>query len=130
LKVLHSSRDKSEPKDEDLDERTKQAANDVLSNQVYAGKTVIMVWEHKRIASKKHNEAQTSLRALLRLDEAKTPPPASWEDDNYNFFWVVTYGPGKQVTVDTSRETFTGKFADLPDNDWGKPEHHKGKDCE
>jgi hypothetical protein len=33
--------------------------------------------------------------------------------------------------VDTQhREAFTGKFAALPDNDWGEPEQNKGKDCE
>ena len=58
-------RDKGEEKDGDLDEATRQAAQDVLTNSAYAGKTVVMVWEHKRIASKEHNAAQTSLWTLL-----------------------------------------------------------------
>ena len=116
-------------KDDDLDERTREATRDVLTNPSYAGKTVIMTWEHKRIASD-NSDNKVTLRQLLRLDQAKTPPPASWEGDNYNFFWIVKYGPGTQVTVDTSRQTFTGDFADLPDNDWGKREHGAGKNCE
>jgi hypothetical protein len=121
-------RDKGNEKNRDLDKATKHAARDVLTNPAYAGKTVIMVWEHKHIASKKNNAAQTSLRALLHLDQATPPPPKKWKSDNYNFFWVVTYGPGKRVKVDTSqRQAFTGKFADLPNNDWGEPENPNGK---
>jgi hypothetical protein len=123
-----AGREKGGEKDGDLDKSTKEAAQDVLTNPAYAGKTVIMVWEHKRIASKENNAAQTSLRALLHLDQATPPPPEKWEGENYNFFWIVTYGPGNQVTVDTSqRQSFTGKFAGLPDNRWGKREHDKGK---
>jgi hypothetical protein len=123
--------EKGEEKDEDLDKSTKEAANDVLTNPAYSGKTVIMVWEHKRIASKENNATQTSLRELLHLDQATPTPPEKWEGENYNFFWIVTYGPGKKPTVDTHRqETFTGQFADLPDNGWGKPEQNKGKNCE
>jgi hypothetical protein len=121
-------RDKGNQKDSDLDKATKRAAQDVLNNPAYRGKTVIMVWEHKHIASKDNNKAQTSLRALLRLDRANPPPPKKWKGDNYNFFWIVSYGPGNRVTVDTSqRQAFTGKFADLPDNDWGEPEDPKGR---
>jgi hypothetical protein len=124
-------RGKGEEKDSDLDEATKAAAQDVLTNPAYAGKTVVMVWEHKRIASEEHNAARTSLRTLLRLDQATTPPPKKWEGENYNFFWIVTYGPGNRVTVDSSQhQTFSGKFAVLPDNGWGEPEQNKGKDCE
>ena len=121
-------RDKGNEKVSDLDKATKHAARDVLANPAYAGKTVIMVWEHTHIASRDSNKARTSLRALLRLDRADPPPPKKWKGDNYNFFWIVTYGPGNRVTVDTSqRQAFTGKFADLPDNDWGEPEDPKGK---
>ncbi len=112
--------------DKALDEATKAAAEDVLTNSAYAGKTVIMVWEHKRIASKEHNAAKTSLRALLNLDQA----PKKWEDDNYNYFWIVTSGPGNQVTVETKQQAFTDRFANLPNNAWGAPEQNKGADCE
>jgi hypothetical protein len=123
-------REKGQEKDDDLDKATREAAQDALTNPAYAGKTVIMVWEHSRIASEKHNAAKTSLRTLLRLDKADTPPPEKWEGENYNFFWVVEYGPGDRVKVDASgRQAFTGPFADLPDNKWGKKEHHKGN-CE
>jgi hypothetical protein len=132
LSVQHSARDKSQQKDDDLDRLTKEAAHDVLTNPAYTGKTVIMVWEHERIASDEHNAAQTSLRELLHLDQAKTPPHKKWQGKNYNFFWVVNYGPGNKVTVDASQhQTFTGRnFAALPDNKWGDPEQNKGKDCE
>jgi hypothetical protein len=118
-----AGRKEGNEKDSDLDKATKDAARKVLNDPAYRGKTVIMVWEHKRIASREHNAAQTSLRALLRLDQANPPPPEKWEDDNYNYFWIVTYEPGGQVTVDASqRQTFTGNFADLPNNAWGAPE--------
>ena len=39
-------RDKGNEKVSDLDKATKHAARDVLANPAYAGKTVIMVWEH------------------------------------------------------------------------------------
>jgi hypothetical protein len=124
-------RGKGEEKDSDLDEATKAAAQDVLTNPVYEGKTVIMVWEHKRIASEEHNAARTSLRTLLHLDQATNPPPKKWEGENYNFFWIVTYGPRNLVMVDTSQDqAFTGKFFVLPDNGWGEPEQNKRKDCE
>ena len=123
-------RDKGKEKDSDLDTATQQAAQDVLTNSAYADETVIMVWEHKRIASDKHNSARTSLRTLLRLDQATPPPPEEWEDDNYNFFWIVTYGPGNQVTVEIKQQTFTDTFDDLPNNAWGAPEQNKGADCE
>jgi hypothetical protein len=112
----------------ELDARTKDAVRDVLNDHAYDGKIVIMVWEHKRIANKKHNATQTSLWALLHLDQAPTPPPAKWEGTNYNFFWIVTYGSGNRVKVETSRQRFTGSFADLPDNDWKVPEPVTG-DC-
>jgi hypothetical protein len=132
LKVQHSSRDKELQKDEDLDRLTKEAVHDVLTNPDYRDKTVIMVWEHNRIASDDNKKAGTSLRELLRLDEAKTPPHKKWQGENYNFFWIVNYGPGNKVTVDdTQHQTFTGKkFAALPYNGWGKPEKTKAKDCE
>jgi hypothetical protein len=132
LKVQHSARDKNEPKDDDLDRLTREAAHDVLTNPAYNGKTVIMVWEHKRIASDEHNKAQTSLRELLHLGQAAKPPHEKWQGENYNFFWIVNYGPGNKVTVDaTQHQTFTGKkFAALPDNGWNEAEQNKGKDCE
>ena len=39
---------------------------------------------------------------------------------------------GKPVKVDISqRQSFTGKeFADIPNNDWNKPENPAGKGCE
>jgi hypothetical protein len=114
-------------KKSDLDSATEAAVKDVLTN--YAGKTVVMVWEHKHIASEDTNDDRTSLRALLQLDHANPAPPKKWEGDNYNFFWIVTW-PANQVTVEIRQQTFTDPYTKLPNNAWGAPALNKGADCE
>ena len=59
-----------------LNARTQQAANDVLTNPAWNGKTVVMVWEHKHIANKKLEKPgsgkKVTLRELLNLDQLGT----------------------------------------------------------
>ena len=88
-------KDAKDEKEDDLDQRTKEAVRDVLKNPAYAGKTVIMVWEHKRIASEDHNKDRDEPVEALAPRPSQTPPPAKWEGENYNFFWIVTYELGK-----------------------------------
>jgi hypothetical protein len=124
---LQPKGDEGKVKKSDLDSATKAAAQDALTN--YAGKIVVMVWEHKHIANEETNDAGTSLRALLGLDQATKPPPDKWEGNNYNFFWIVTW-PGNQVTVEIKQQTFAAPFDNLPNNAWKAPELNKGADCE
>ncbi len=110
-----------------LDARTREAANDVLTNPAWNGKTVVMVWEHKHIANKKlekaHHKTGVTLWQLLGLDRVGAPD--KWEGDNYDYFWIVTYGnPNSSVpTAFTSvKQTFDAPYDAVPQNDWGKPE--------
>ena len=67
-----------------LNRRTQEAAHDVMTDPRYAGKTVVMVWEHKHIANKKLEDAfpgeAVTLRQLLKLDKLHGVPErvAEW----------------------------------------------------
>ena len=75
-------------KDLDINRRTQEAAHDVLSDPRYAGKTVVMIWEHKHIAHPKLEKdfpgEQVTLRQLLRLDQV-AGVPRDWPNSNYRF---------------------------------------------
>ena len=106
--------------------------DDWVSNPAYAGKTVIMVWEHKHIAKRKLEEdypnEQVTLRQLLHLDGLKDVPK-SWPDENYDFFWIVEYESGTQVPTRFRmlRQDFAAPFDNLPANGWeeAEPKHQK-----
>lgn len=112
-----------------LNLRTQQAAADILTNPLYNGKVVVVVWEHKHIANKKLEAAypgvKVTLRQLLNLDQLSTPPPDTWKGDNYDYFWIVTYGnAGSPIPTGftSMKQTFAKSFGAIPQNDWGKPE--------
>lgn len=114
-----------------LTRQTRRAAADVMANPRWQGQTVVMVWEHKHIANEKllkHNPDElVDLRQLLKLDQLPKPyryqVPAAWSGANYNMFWVIDYDAlGRPVAFQQIRQTFSGEFADLPDNDWGVAE--------
>jgi len=121
-----------------LNVRTQKAAADAL-DLARAGRTVVMVWEHKRIASK-DLEAQyphaVTLRQHLNLskfdDDPKNRVPGKWEGENYNFFWVITFGAdGQPAGFEMKKQEFGGDFGDLPQNDWGEAAPAlPGSDCE
>jgi hypothetical protein len=122
-------------KEIELNARTQEAARDALGNPAYAGKTVVMIWEHKHIAKHKlendYPHEQVTLRQLLRLDQIKDVPD-SWPDDNYDYFWIVEYEGGKPVPARFRmiRQDFTAPFDHLPANDWNEPEpKHEKADC-
>ena len=112
-----------------LNTRTQQAAADVLTNPLYKGKTVVLVREHKHIANKKLEKAypneKVTLRQLLGLDKISGDPvPDKWEGDNYDYFWIVTYGnAGSAVPTafTTQKQHFDKPYDGVPHNDWGKP---------
>jgi hypothetical protein len=107
--------------------RTQEAAHDVLTDERYAGKTVVMIWEHKRIASAKlqakYPGEQVTLRQLLHLDRI-AGVPKSWPDQTYDYFWIVNFAPGRQTPASFRmvREVFARPFNNLPANLWGQAE--------
>lgn len=106
--------------DDDLDARTRQAVADVLANPAWRGKTIVMVWEHKRIASNSRKHKVVTLRSGLGLTAARLKVPKNWPDGNYDFFWVIDCdASGKPMRFKMIRQNFTGAFRALPHNGWG-----------
>ena len=114
-------------KDLELNRRTREAARDALTDPRYAGKTIVMSWEHKHIADAKleakfPNE-QVTLRQLLHLDKF-ADAPKDWPEGNYDYFWIVDFSPGETAPTGFRmvRESFNAPYNDLPANDWDAPE--------
>jgi len=126
--------DDAAEKDELLNRETQEAAKDVLANPSFAGKIVVMTWEHKHIANEKLEKSypneRVTLRQLLKLDEyAEAHPdekiPETWSGDNYDFFWIVDYADPKipkpsKITI--VRQNFPTPYESVPSNDWNTPE--------
>jgi hypothetical protein len=121
--VIPARGEKDEEVDREENLRTQEAAHDLLSEPSYARKNVVMVWEHKRIASakleKKFSGALVTLRQLLHLDQVAAVP-ATWPDQTYDYFWIVDFAPGNPVPVSFHllRQEFGAPFNDLPANGW------------
>lgn len=118
-----------------LNLRTQQAAADVLNNPAWNGKVIVMVWEHKHIAHKGLNKQSppVTLRQLLNLDKltGANQVPETWEGENYDYFWIVNYdGSTTPTSFVTQKQTFSGKYKDVPSNDWGKNEKPKPTGCQ
>ncbi len=122
-----TGKDNEEAKESELNRLTQEAANDVLTDPRYAGKTVVMAWEHNRIAKAKLEQEnpgeEVTLRQLLRLDRL-ADAPKTWPDSNYDFFWIVDYEAGNPVPTafHMVRQAFTAPFDTLPANGWDEPE--------
>ena len=112
-----------------MNHQNQLAVHDLLNDSRYNGKQVLMVWEHYHIASAAleahYPGEQVTLRQLFKLDQ---PPfasqvPSTWPDGNYNFFWIIDFNPdGSIKTFNTKRQSYSGRYATLPNNDWGTPE--------
>jgi hypothetical protein len=107
-----------------LNARTQQAAADVMG-PAWDGKTVVMVWEHKHIANNKleakYPNEKVTLRQLFGLDNATGDKvPHTWSGDNYDFFWIVTH-EDSTPKFKSIKQTYTGAYAGLPQNDWKVP---------
>jgi hypothetical protein len=119
-------------KEAELNQRTREAARDALGNPAYAGKTVVMIWEHKHIAHRKleknYPHEKVTLRQLLQLEEIKDVPE-DWPEDTYDFFWIVEYEQGKPAPARfrMMRQDFTAPFDHLPANGWDEAEPKHGK---
>lgn len=135
--VLPNEKESDADKTKELNVRTQQAVNNVMTNHDWDGKVVVMTWEHKHIANKKLEEEfpgqQVTLRQLLHLDKLGSQVPDTWSGDNYDYFWIVKYADGSTTpsSFQAIKQHFDGKYSDLPHNDWGTPEKlPKNSDCE
>jgi hypothetical protein len=125
----------SSDKEVEENRRTQEAAHAVLTDPRYAGKTVLMMWEHKRIASadleKEFAGQEVTLRQLLHLDRIANVPE-TWPEQTYDYFWIVNFMKGNALPVSLRmvRQEFAAPFNDLPANLWGEPEpRHIGAGC-
>lgn len=112
-----------------LNQRTLQAANTVLTDPRWDGKTVVMVWEHDHIAMKKLEEEfpneKVTLRQLLNLDTLPNVPK-NWYGGNYDYFWIVDYGnPGSSMPTQftVQKQMFPAPYETVPSNDWDTREN-------
>jgi len=120
-----------------LNERTRAAAANILTNPALKGKTVVMVWEHKHIADPKldadhEREDAVTLRKLFRMD-ILPGVPAAWPDDAYDYFWILDFPKDSNVPSKFTmvKQEFGKSFPDVPANDWGNPEDlPAGSGCE
>ncbi len=133
--VVPAKGGKNEEENIEENARTQEAAHDVLNDPHYAGKSVVITWEHERIANSKpeakYSAVQVTFRQLLHLDRVAWVPEV-WPDDTYDYFWIVDYAPGKPVPVSFRmvREAFTAPYDTLPANNWGEPEpRHAAAGC-
>ncbi len=124
---VSGKKEDEEAKEIDINRRTQEAAHDVLTDPRYAGKTVVIAWEHNHIAKARlesdYPGEQVTLRQLLQLDQL-ADVPKTWPDSNYDYFWIVDYAPGNSVPAGFSmmRQAFTAPFDTLPANEWDAPE--------
>lgn len=120
-------------KEELLIRGTQEAARDIMNAPEFAGKTVVVAWEHKHIASKKLDPDAT-LRGLLGL-AGVAGVPSAWPGGAYDYFWIIDYAPDSSIpsSFKSIKQTFARPYDDLPTNDWGEDEPsrtHGGKnDC-
>lgn len=119
-----------------LNRRTQQAARDVMTSPQWAGKTIVMVWEHHHIANaaleKQFPGEKVTLRQLLNLD-ADSAVPNTWSGDNFDYFWIATYGTSadRPTKVDIRKQVFAAPFEAVPSNDWHKrPTYPRNSRCE
>ncbi|MBV9909663.1 MAG: histidine phosphatase family protein [Hyphomicrobiales bacterium] len=129
LPVIDYSVVPNKDEDEDAQEaeinaRTQEAGRDLMSSREFDGKTVVVAWEHKRIASRKlekdYRGQEVTFRQLFGLGQA----PESWSDTNYDYFWIVDYAPGNPnpTKFEAVKQTFTSPFNAIPAPDWEAPE--------
>ena len=128
-----------EPPAEELNTRTRQAAQDILADPRWTGATVVVAWEHDHIAKApkadatgksdkpdKHAgpEAMAPVTFFDLLGLGRLPDvPTTWPGETYNYFWIIDFDPqtGTPTAFRMEKQAFTGTFANLPQNEWGAP---------
>jgi hypothetical protein len=110
-----------------LNRRTQEAARNILTNPALAGKTVVMVWEHKHIANEKleakFEGEQVTLRQLFKLD-ILPGVPKTWPSDTYDYFWILDFPANANVPSKFTmlKQEFGTSFPRVPANDWDTPD--------
>ena len=108
-----------------LNRRTQEAVRDVMTSPQWAGKTIVMTWEHHHIAERRLEREfpgeKITLRQLLNLDMKSVPE--TWHGDNFDYFWIVDYAKGstRPTRFQTRKQVFAAPFDTVPSNDWGTP---------
>ncbi|MBZ0092930.1 MAG: hypothetical protein K8F27_12020 [Sulfuricellaceae bacterium] len=112
-----------------LNRRTREAAEAVLTDPRWDGKTVVMVWEHHHIADKKLEKQfpgeKVTFRQLFHLDTLPDVPK-SWHGGNYDYFWIVDFnkdGSATPTQFTAQKQVFPAPYQAVPSNDWGTPEN-------
>ncbi len=108
-----------------LNQATQNAVRDIMSDPSFAGRTVVIAWEHQHIADPRmearYPGQSVTLRQLLHL--ASLPGvPERWASKNFDFFWVVDYADSHSEAPTGFRmvmQRFAGNDAVLPENAWG-----------
>jgi hypothetical protein len=97
----------------------------VMTNPQWAGKTIVMTWEHHHIAERRLEREfpgeKITLRQLLNLDMKSVPE--TWHGDNFDYFWIVDYAKGstRPTRFQARKQVFAAPFDTVPSNDWGTP---------
>lgn len=113
---------------EALNDRTREAAGNILNNPTLKDKTVVMVWDRKHIAdpeldTKYERESAVTLRQLFHLD-ILPGVPREWPEDNHDYFWIVDFPENSNVPskFEMVKQEFGKSFPNVPANDWGEPD--------
>jgi hypothetical protein len=123
----HSHKEKKET---NLDRQTQAAAQELVQPR-WAGKTVVMVWEHKHIAKQKLERDPShpvTLRQLLGLDRL-VGVPSEWPGNIYDYFWIVDYAGGVPSAFHMQKQIFPAPYQDIPANEWTDPKPSRTPNC-
>jgi len=129
--ILYSVTPQTAQSEEDfikaLNQRTREAARNVLTNPTVEGKTVVMVWERGHIASEaveaKFENKAVTLRQLFKLD-ILPGVPKTWPGETHDYFWIVDFPENSNVPSKflMMKQEFGASFPRVPSNDWDTPD--------
>lgn len=129
--IFYSAAPQTAQKDDEftkaLNQRTQEAARNVLTNPAVKGKTVVMVWEREHIASEaleaKFEDKAVTLRQLFKLDIVPGVPK-TWPDETHDYFWILDFPEDSQIPSEFSmkKQEFGASFPRVPSNDWDTPD--------
>jgi hypothetical protein len=101
----------------DLDTQTQKAAA-ALASADYAGKIVVVVWEHKHIANENLTETFWMLLKLGGIPNANVPK--TWAGTNYDYFWIIDYKSAQPTFTAVPQAYASAAYAQVPNNPWGE----------